>query len=216
MPPYSSAPAAQFPPLHMQGQQPVYPSGRVPPYPPPPSHHQPQAGPPPTSVSALLQDISRLITATKGAFERDPYDAVVQGRLKALLDLQTVLQTQNLPQAQLEQVKLKVDELAGGAPHQQHQYAPPPPIRSPVVSPHKPQPAVSLDALLGKGALATLLAGGAGATPTPPLGLPMNQVGHVPSWPTPPPPMPNVLPSAIRSPVLAQRATTAGPAFPLG
>ena len=64
------------------------------------------------SVDKLNNDIQNLIVATKTEFSQNPHDASIQTRLKALLDLQGVVQSTNLPPDQLELIKNKVTELA--------------------------------------------------------------------------------------------------------
>lgn len=152
----------------------------------------------------LNKDIEDLIVATRVESVQNPHDSSVQTRLKALVDLQSIVRAGNLPQDQLVLVKKQVDELAvkmrgstpslppqggsGGpqpvasaahvapAPHLSH---PPPPSATPQV-PLPTVPAsttplggtpVTVDSLLGKGALAALLAKQAdisrNTTPTP-------------------------------------------------
>ncbi|KAL7784551.1 hypothetical protein V8C37DRAFT_395802 [Trichoderma ceciliae] len=131
------------------------------------------------SVETLSGDIQNLIVAMRAEFSQNPHDGGVQGRLKALLDLQGVVQHTNLPPDQLELIKNKVTELAAvtmRAPLARSS-ATSTPIPAPVTAPplplpvHTPftsvtpspmpaaQPAapVTLDSLLGKGAMATLL-----------------------------------------------------------
>ncbi|KAL8281797.1 hypothetical protein RB597_009490 [Gaeumannomyces tritici] len=197
-----------------------------------PAHHNPQGmpilshQPPPStpaalpygppaqdgvSIDALNNDITQLVSATRMDIARNPYDAVLQTKLKALLDLQVILQQGSLPRDQLVLVKNQVDELsvknmagshAAHAPQQQ-QYPPAaapdyarysthtPPVAAPVAPPASAPPAVplSLDALLGKGALAALLAAGR-QTATPQQG---GAAAAAP--PPPPPPQPGVTPA---------------------
>ncbi|RQM06731.1 hypothetical protein DH86_00003957, partial [Scytalidium sp. 3C] len=69
-----------------------------------PSWQQPQSqgyhGQEP-SIDALNSDISNLITVSKADFAQNPWDSSIQTRLKALLDLQTILQSQKLPPEQI-------------------------------------------------------------------------------------------------------------------
>lgn len=118
------------------------------------------------SVDALNDDIHQLITASKAEYARNPQDPSIQTRLKALLDLQSILQNQSLPQDQLVLVKNRIAELAvtirappAQTPTPVHI---PPPVA--VAPPPAAAPKVSLDSLLGSGALAALLARGS-ATP---------------------------------------------------
>lgn len=112
--------------------------------------------PPDASVDALNRDILNLITSSKAEFEQRPYDSSIQTRLKALLDLQNILQTQRLPPDQIAMIKDQVAQLSG--PPQ-----PPPKIPSPrpvpvVTSIPQPRPQPTLSSLLGPGGLAALLA----------------------------------------------------------
>ncbi|KAL0940728.1 mRNA cleavage factor complex component pcf11 [Colletotrichum truncatum] len=183
------------------------PSAAPGPYQPPPQMPQmPQmphaaglAGPPQAggiSIDSLGQDIQKLIDASKLEFAQNPHDHSVQQRLKALLDVQSLLQHQNLPQDQLVLIKNQVADLAvkvrpfsaqgpvpAATPVPHH---PPPAAAAPVVPPSAPpqQPGgLTLDSLFGQGTLAALLSRQS-ATPQAPT-------------PTPPPPFPNM---AIRSP----------------
>ncbi|KAI1340113.1 hypothetical protein F5Y15DRAFT_407039 [Xylariaceae sp. FL0016] len=131
------------------------------------------------SIDALNDDIEKLIAVTKQTL----HDPTSQTRLKLLMDLQTVLQTQNLPQDQLVLVKKQITDLAvtiRAHPAQTHTPVPAPqPVA--VAPPPAATPKVSLDSLLGPGALAALMARNS-ATPQA-------------STPQPPPPT-----AAIRSP----------------
>ncbi|KAM0252177.1 hypothetical protein ACHAQJ_007835 [Trichoderma viride] len=131
------------------------------------------------SVETLSSDIQNLIVAMRAEFSQNPHDGGVQSRLKALLDLQGVVQHTNLPPDQLELIKNKVTELAAVTLRASlaHSSATSTPIPAPVAPPslalpvHPPsasvtpspvpaaQPAapVTLDSLLGQGAMAALL-----------------------------------------------------------
>ncbi|KAK0706842.1 hypothetical protein B0T26DRAFT_680467 [Lasiosphaeria miniovina] len=166
---------------------------RAPPQAPPPAgpfygHQQPAgrdvygAPQPGISIDKLKDDIQHLIVAAKAEFAQDPLDTSKQTRLKALLDLQTLIQRQDMPQDQLMVVKDKVAELAvnmrapSAAPLSMpmpYAYAATPPVvvsqqptPVPPVAVARPPPpaaappsAVSFDGLFGQGALATLLGG---------------------------------------------------------
>ncbi|KAK7921121.1 hypothetical protein PG985_009143 [Apiospora marii] len=166
--------------------QPPYPGG----------YGMPQPG---ISVDALNNDIQQLIAASRAEFARNPHDPSIQTRLKALLDLQSILQTQNLPQDQLVLIKNRIAELAVTIRATPAQTPTPVPIAPAVAVAPPPSappaaPKVSIDSLLGSGALAALLARSS-ATP---------QV----STPQPPPAT-----MAIRSPP-PQRADLPKPAAP--
>ncbi|KAK6347041.1 hypothetical protein TWF696_007123 [Orbilia brochopaga] len=64
------------------------------------------------TTDALLNDIRPLISTTQTRFAENPWDIEVQKRLKALLDLQTILSTQQLPSDQLSQIKDQLSRIA--------------------------------------------------------------------------------------------------------
>ncbi|KAK6339482.1 hypothetical protein TWF718_008892 [Orbilia javanica] len=64
------------------------------------------------TTDALLNDIRPLITTTQARFAENPWDAEIQKRLKALLDLQTILSTQQLPTDQLSQIRDQLSRIA--------------------------------------------------------------------------------------------------------
>jgi pre-mRNA cleavage complex 2 protein Pcf11 len=71
--------------------------------------------PPATPVNdmeKLLGDVEGLIAQSKENFARSPYDQGIQQKLKALLDLQTLLKTQQLPPSSLQAVKDQVAALS--------------------------------------------------------------------------------------------------------
>ncbi|EHK47185.1 hypothetical protein TRIATDRAFT_217686 [Trichoderma atroviride IMI 206040] len=172
-------------------------------------------------VETLSSDIQNLIVAMRAEFSQNPHDGGAQSRLKALLDLQSVVQHSNLPPDQLELIKNKVTELAAVTIRATlgHSSANSTPIPAPVapsmtlpvhppstsVTP-SPVPAaqsaapVTLDSLLGRGAMAALLSMQSGSsqhnnsTPTPPFaGVPIRspQMNHnePPKAAAAPPPM---------------------------
>ncbi|KAK8133948.1 mRNA cleavage factor complex component Pcf11 [Apiospora sp. TS-2023a] len=166
--------------------QPPYPGG----------YGMPQPG---ISVDALNNDIQQLIAASRAEFARNPHDPSIQTRLKALLDLQSILQTQNLPQDQLVLIKNRIAELAVTIRATPAQTPTPVPIAPAVAVAPPPSappaaPKVSLDSLLGPGALAALLA----------------RSSATPQVPTPQPPPATM---AIRSPP-PQRVDLPKPAAP--
>ncbi|GJN73349.1 hypothetical protein PLIIFM63780_007413 [Purpureocillium lilacinum] len=183
--PGETAPAAfGFPVQQQQQPQQQYPQHSTPQpgmpaqalYQPPYPGAYAQGPPAPAgiSVDTLSNDIQNLIVAMKAEFTQNPHDAGVQNRLKALLDLQGVMQRTSLPRDQLELIKNKVTELAAvtlrpaSAPGSTQGSTLVPPMAH-VAAPHSasvtPAPAagngnapVTLDGLLGHGALAALLA----------------------------------------------------------
>ncbi|KAK0732640.1 hypothetical protein B0T21DRAFT_349626 [Apiosordaria backusii] len=243
-PPYQGPPNGQYP-QHGDmgpGQQPYpmrsgntpngIPNRATPPQPAPsagpyahyqqPPSQSPYGAPPPgINIDKLKDDIQQLIELDRVDFAQNMHDASKQNRLKALLDLQKVVQSQDLPQAQLviinDQVaKLAVNMRAQSQPSSSPSYPPlpysthtpippvvsqqfpPPAAAAPVLpqlpavlaaalgrpasnvapvavaAPPPPRPAttgaaapgtLSLDSILGQGALATLLAAKKPATP---------------------------------------------------
>ncbi|KAK3898834.1 protein PCF11 [Staphylotrichum tortipilum] len=232
----------------------------------PPYQQQPPAGPvygapqPGISIDKLKDDVQRLIIAEKAEFAQDPLDTSKQTRLKALLDLQTIIQSQDMPQDQLMIINDRVAELAVNIrPQQQQQQqqqqhhhlhqqpqvsagpagpgvaapylggaspytTPTPPVVSQQPTPvpsaaavvaaalarpqsataaaaaPRPPPAgggVSIDALLGQGALAALISGAARKSATPPVPPPGPAVP-----PSIPPSAAAVIAAALRSPRL--------------
>ncbi|KAI2631925.1 hypothetical protein GGR54DRAFT_6709 [Hypoxylon sp. NC1633] len=130
-------------------------------------------GAPPSgiSVEALKDDIVRLIVASKAQLAHTPHDPSIQMRLRALMDLQSLLQSQNLPQDQLVLVKNQIADLAVTirAPQAHHPSTSvtPAPIPQPVAvaPPPTAAPTVSLDSLFGAGTLAAIMARNATTTP---------------------------------------------------
>lgn len=97
---------------HRATPQPAPPAGAHPPHQLPAGrdvYGTPQAG---ISIDKLKDDIQQLIVAEKAEFAQDPLDTSKQTRLKALLDLQTVIQSQDMPQDQLMLIRDRVAELA--------------------------------------------------------------------------------------------------------
>ncbi|KAK4038927.1 protein PCF11 [Parachaetomium inaequale] len=93
--PQPAPPAASYPPYQKPAARPVY--------------GAPQPG---ISIDKLKDDIQQLIVAEKAEFAQDPLDTSKQTRLKALLDLQTIIQSQDMPQDQLMIIRDRVAELA--------------------------------------------------------------------------------------------------------
>ncbi|KAM7208437.1 hypothetical protein V8F20_001118 [Naviculisporaceae sp. PSN 640] len=217
-------------------------------------YHVPQQQPD-INIDKLRDDIQQLIVAERAEFARDPHDASKQTRLKALLDLQSVIQRPDVPREHLIAIKDQVAKLAVNMPmphpapvvHGQYPAAapygagagagavgatptppfmlpqqtptpvPPPVAHAPAVSATPPATGLSIDGLLGQGALATLLSGlrnqnqGAGgvvqppsasATPQPlPMPLPVPPVVATP--PQVPPPAPAAPPPKDPAALLA-------------
>ncbi|KAL2179897.1 uncharacterized protein P884DRAFT_275492 [Thermothelomyces heterothallicus CBS 202.75] len=97
---------------HRATPQPAPSAGPYPPYQPPAAgsvYGTPQPG---ISIDKLKDDIQQLIIAERAEFAQNPLDTSKQTRLKALLDLQTIIQSQDMPQDQLMIIRDRVAELA--------------------------------------------------------------------------------------------------------
>lgn len=149
-------------------------------------------------------------------------DISIQTRLKALLDLQTILLNQRLPPDQLAMIKIQVAQLSEAARQPSRIQPSPAPVPPPApISTAAP----SLNSLLGPGALAALLARQSqSATPQPP---PQPQPMVIKSPPRLPPAAPpsatpipdtNTLLERLRAAGLIQGGTapTSTPALTLG
>lgn len=138
-------------------------------------------------LDSLYRDIERLISSAQTDFANNPVDTSIRQRLKALLDLQSILQQQKLPQEQLKLIRDQVSKLSATAPARVATVIPAPPslpiplIPTPTISTppvptlttHTPQP--NLQALLNPSTLAELIKATANSqnrTPPPPQPLP--------------------------------------------
>ncbi|KAL2001122.1 hypothetical protein VTN02DRAFT_2208 [Thermoascus thermophilus] len=216
---YQSAPE-QYPPRYPQTPQ-QYPQ----------SASQPRQDA--VDLGALHRDIEALIATARTDFANSPLDPSVQQRLKALLDLQAILQRQELPQDQLKLVRDQVSALAPSKPTPQPTQTlppnlpavPPPGVSTPPTHsiPQQIQPP-NLQQLLNPGTLAELIkATGNRQQPTPPP-QPSNPFPQVQPTTTPQPssaaPATSDLISALRArgllpPVTSATSTPqASPAFP--
>lgn len=154
-------------------------------------------------LAALNRDIEALITAARGDFANNPLDPSVQQRLKALLDLQGILQRQELTQEQLKLVRDQVSALAPKPPPvlPTPQVIPPtiPAVSTPSMS-TPPTQATSqpLQQLLNPGTLAELIKATAARQQS-----------------TPPPPVPNIIPQIPILNSTPQPAVTPAPENPL-
>ncbi|KAH7118010.1 hypothetical protein B0J11DRAFT_537280 [Dendryphion nanum] len=91
--------------------------------------------PPSIDLESLKGELATLISATKATFALNPADVAVQTKLKALLDLETVLRTQTLPPQQLETIRNQI-----------HALSPPPPPPIPILPTLPPAPTPSFNA----------------------------------------------------------------------
>ncbi|KAI9803951.1 MAG: hypothetical protein M1833_000232 [Piccolia ochrophora] len=192
---------------------------------PQPIHYQPYSTPQPAShpllqnngyppqaddIGALNTDIAKLIATARNEFASNPFDQALQQRLKALLDLQTILQSQHLPPDQLRLIRNQVSQLT---PELQAAPAfsppPPPPPQPPAIIPAPQQPNLhdsssqsqsSLPSTFPTNALAALLASvGQSQAPTPP---------------PPPPAVPSLQPQAQRIQPPTVSSPAPAPAIP--
>lgn len=110
---------------------------------------------PDTSIDTLNSDIANLIAASKVEFaeslQKGLHDGSIQTRLKALLDLQGILQSQKLPPDQIALIRDQVKQLSIAAKPQ------PPP--TPAVRPPPPAPVTVSQAPTQQPSLASLLGG---------------------------------------------------------
>ncbi|KAI6249215.1 hypothetical protein HI914_02370 [Erysiphe necator] len=107
-----------------------------------------------TSIDSLNGDVDRLIMESKAAWARNMQDTAVSTRLKALLDLQSILQNQKLPPDQISLIRTQVAQLSEACKTQSMIQAP----RTPTLATSVQTPQTSVDSLLGPGALAALMA----------------------------------------------------------
>ncbi|KAF4121668.1 pre-mRNA cleavage complex 2 protein Pcf11 [Geosmithia morbida] len=156
-------------------------------------HQQPGYGtgalPGGVHVETLSSDIHNLIVAMRAEASQNPHDTGAQTRLRALLDLQPIVQSGRVAPEQLALIENQVTELAAvtlrSSSHRpnpappQHQQPSAYPIlprehqpAAPVAPASQPsgQAPLTLDSLLGAGALATLMARQSSqrSTPNPP------------------------------------------------
>ncbi|KAL8773972.1 MAG: hypothetical protein Q9209_001402 [Squamulea sp. 1 TL-2023] len=202
-------------------QQPAYSSNHqfVYPQPTPPNYQPPYQAPTPTpytyqpppvqDLSDLHRDIENLILTTKLEFAARHWDTGLQTKLKALLDLQSIMRNQQLPANQIQAIRDQVSQLAQPQPPTTPTPAQPPlslpmpvPAPTPTVStypvPSLPtsQSPADVRSLLDSNALAEILASAARA----------KQHTPVPSAPSSVPPSANALAAASLPPL--DRVTT--------
>lgn len=146
------------------------------------------------NLDSLHRDIEDLISTAKIEFASSPYDLAIQQRLKALLDLQTILRSQQLPPDQIQLIRDQVAQLSLARPAPAAPLPPPTPsVYIPPPAPPVQQPA-DIQALLSSNKLADILANAAKAQqpPTPnilqiPLQQPQIPPSQSPMTPTPAP-----------------------------
>ncbi|PGH06339.1 hypothetical protein AJ80_08173 [Polytolypa hystricis UAMH7299] len=152
-------------------------------------------------LGALHRDIEKLISNAQTDFASNPLDPSIQQRLKALLDLQTILQQQKLPQDQLKLIRDQVSQLSS-APRP---ISRPPSTLPPAALPFQSQtPQPNLQALLNPNTLAGLIKATANQqsrTPPPPQVTTFTQSL---ATSTPPPSIPAATaPVTTESPLIA-------------
>jgi pre-mRNA cleavage complex 2 protein Pcf11 len=153
----------------------------------PPTSFQPSYQPPPAyaavpqspnNLGSLHRDIEALIAAARTEFAAAPWEPAIQQRLKALLDLQTIVMNQQLPPDQIQLIQTQVAQLSNPQKLAIPAPAPaPPPAPAPMptlAGPPIPQQP-NLQALFSSNALAGLLASAAKAQ-QPPSTPPVHQV----------------------------------------
>ncbi|CAG7921860.1 unnamed protein product [Penicillium olsonii] len=167
----------------------------------------------------LNRDVDGLIAAAKIDFANSPFNPACQQRLKALVDLQAILQRQQLSQDQLQLVRNQVSQLAASRPPS----AAPNPVASAQVVPQMSTPPAQsaqlaqpvsqpLQQLLNPGTLAELIKATASRqqpTPPPAMPLPLPQMPQIPQQSSTPQPE-NPLIAALR----ARGLLPSGPAPP--
>ncbi|KAJ6128333.1 RNA polymerase II large subunit CTD [Penicillium samsonianum] len=158
-------------------------------------------------LSYLNRDVDALIASAKIDFANSPFNPVSQQRLKALVDLQAILQKQQLSPDQLKLVRDQVSALAATRPPS---VAPNAATNGPVVSappqiPTPPAQPVSqpLQQLLNHNTLAELIKATASrqqSTPPPQIPAALPQMPQYPHQSGPPQPAPeNPLIAALRA-----------------
>ncbi|KKZ59181.1 hypothetical protein EMCG_05428 [[Emmonsia] crescens] len=160
----------------------------------------------PIDLGALHRDIENLISTARADFAINPLDTSIQQRLKALLDLQNILQQQKLPQDQLKLIRDQVSQLSTPAPQPQPppRVIPTPSIPQPVQPLQSLTPQPNLQALLNPATIAELIKATTNQqsrTPPPPSHItPFLQTQ---ATSTPPPPAPSTAPTLTENPLIA-------------
>ncbi|KAI9844515.1 MAG: hypothetical protein M1838_002163 [Thelocarpon superellum] len=128
----------------------------------------------PSGIELLNQDIENLIASARTEFAMNPYDPGIQERLKALLDLQSILQSQSLPPEQVRMIKDQVAQLSASGRSQPQPAAQ---MAAPAAPPPEQPP---MSSLFPPNALAALLAS---VNPPAPSNPPPSGPGPVASQP---------------------------------
>ena len=80
------------------------------------------------NIESLHRDIENLISVAKADFAYNVHDTAIQARLKALLDLQTILRSQQLPPEQIQLIREQVAQLSSTPRVTQAPSVPPPQV----------------------------------------------------------------------------------------
>lgn len=167
----------------------------------PPSNHRPDA-----DLESLNRDLDALVASARLEFANSPFHQPSQQRLKALLDLQGILQKQQLTPDQMKLVRAQLSALAVPQPTPS---APPQPVALPPPAPISTPPVHSasqpLQQLLNPGTLAELIKATAVQQPTPP---PLPSMPQIPPVSNTPPMADNPLIAALRSRGILPAAST--------
>ncbi|KAL8664904.1 MAG: hypothetical protein Q9168_007810 [Polycauliona sp. 1 TL-2023] len=195
--------------------QPTPPNFQPPYQPPTPTTYSYQP-PPMQDLNALHRDIDNLISTTKLEFAARHWDTGLQTKLKALLDLQSIMRNQQLPPDQIQAIRDQVSQLAQTQPSSAPGPSQPPnpmllpnPVPTPTASaysappPTANQPSSDIQLLLDSNTLAEILASaGRAKQPTPVQSIAPNI--HPPtSSPAVPPPDRVATPSSNTTSLLA-------------
>lgn len=121
-----SKPPSPYPPHTQYPSLPHVPQTYQQPHQRPTSYSQPLTIP--QHLDSLNRDIAELVRSTREHLVSSVYDQGLQGRLKALLDLQTLMSQQQLPPDQLQAVRDQITGLSAPLPQipAKPQYVPPP------------------------------------------------------------------------------------------
>ncbi|KAL8778752.1 MAG: hypothetical protein Q9213_007265 [Squamulea squamosa] len=155
-------------------------------------------------LSALHRDIENLISTTKLEFAARHWDTGLQTKLKALLDLQSIMRNQQLPPNQIQAIRDQVSQLAQTQSPATPTPAQPPlslplpvPVPTPTVSTYPvsslptSQPPADVQSMLDSNVLAEILASAARAkqqTPVPSAASSVPSSGNtLAAAPLPPP-----------------------------
>ena len=181
-------------------------------YPGQPLSVQPPGTPSTVDIGALHRDLDNLVAAAKSEFAHNISDTGVQQRLKALLDLQTIVKSRPLPDNQLRQIRDQVSLLGPSVRPIPRPTTPPASLPLQVVAPTPPISAqqstaqTAIPSFINSSSLADLIRATAGRTqPTPPPPQPPAPSFPLPQATSTPPVKPAVTATpAAENPLIAQ------------